>query len=286
MKSSNWITNLALFFLVIVLSVLTYKTNQQKIIDNTVAPLTKLNIATVSRIQINKQNRVTLIEKNNNVWRMTQPISVKANKFRIGSLLKLLTTNNYTQYDISDLDLAQFGLLDSTLNVQVDDINIVFGNINPINNKRYLLINNSMYLTDDNFFPLVNSQIGTLVDQKILADDIEITKIETDDFTLSKGDNNRWSSDSDLSPDDIVSIITHWKNAQAFGVHTYIERETLGEVVISFNAEVRAITFVITDKEPWLIIARPDLNLEYHFDDEMIAKLFFNQPEHKTDINP
>lgn len=279
MKSTNWITNLALLALVIGLSVLTYRTNQQNIIDNTKEPLTSLQPDTVSSLLINKRGNQTLIEKQDGVWRITQPISVKANRFRIGSLLKLLTTNNYTRYAIDELDLEQYGLADSKLSVQVDDVNIIFGNTNPINHKRYMLIDNNMVLIDDNFFPLVNSQIGTLVDQKLFGDDVVITKIQTSDFTLSKDAENQWTDTRNASSDDIVKTIQHWENAQSFGVHNYVKRDILDTITITLSDGTTPITFLVTDTDPWLIIARPDLDLEYHFDEDMIDKLFFPTSE-------
>ena len=273
MKSANWTTNVALLLLVIALSILTYKTSEQKDIDNTLSALTSLAPEKTSTIKINKNDRYTVIKKQNNIWHITQPIKVKANQFRIGSILKLLTTNNYTRYAIDDLDLKQYGLLDSRLSMQVDNIDILFGTTNPVNAKRYILINNSMYLIEDNIFPLINSQLGTLVDHRLLSEEDKIIKIQTTGFTLSKDKNNLWKSTSPTLSDDVVKTVNHWKNAQAFGVHDYALRKTLDTIKITLRDNKTPVDFLVTDKEPWLIIARPDLNLEYHFDKENIAKL-------------
>lgn len=281
MKSTNWFTNVILLILLIALSFLTYKTSQKKEDDNADVALTPLVPEKVSSIQVNKKNKHTVIQRQDNAWFITKPVNIKANQFRIGSLLKLLTTNNFTEYASDDLDLERYGLLDSTLNVQVDDVNIVFGNTNPINQKRYILINNSMYLIEDNFYPLINSQLGTLVDQKLIADNkSEITGIKTTDFTLLRNKENRWGSTNDASSDDIIKTVTNWKNAQAFGVHDYVARDIHNKVEITF-ADDSMLTFIISDLQPWLIIARPELNLEYHFDNENIAKLLSTDHEEK-----
>jgi len=279
MKSANWLTNVILLILLIAISFLSYKTSQHKESENAVVALTPLVPEKVSRIQINKKNKHTVIQRQDGVWFITKPVNIKANQFRIGSLLRLLTTNNFTAYASEGLDLEKYGLFDSTLNVQVDDVNIIFGNTNPINQKRYILINDNMYLIEDNFYPLINSQLGTLVDQKLIADNkSEITGIKTTDFTLMRNKENRWGSTNDASSDDIIKTVTNWKNVQAFGVHDYVARDVHDKIEITF-ADDSMLTFIISDLQPWLIIARPELNLEYHFDNENIAKLLSTDHE-------
>jgi hypothetical protein len=51
-------------------------------------------------------------------------------------------------------------------------------------------------------------------------------------------------------------------------VHEYIPREPLGEVFIYLQGQQQAINYVVTDTDPWLIIARPEIGLEYHLDIE------------------
>ena len=156
--------------MLVALSILSHKLTTEKETDDYVAALTSLSPEHVSNIQINKKNSKTAIKKQDGTWNITSPVRIKANQFRIGSLLRLLSTNNYVKYPIDGLDLPQYGFSNSSLNLQVDDINIIFGGKNPVNAKRYILIDNNMYLIDDIFFPLINSQLGTLVDHKLFSE--------------------------------------------------------------------------------------------------------------------
>ena len=282
MKLSNWLTNVVLLVLVVALSLLTYLTNTKNKTNSILPSLTTLDPQLVSTIKINKNDNQTVLNKQNNEWRIIQPIEVKANQLRVGSLLKLLTSNIYAQYPIEDIDLSQYGLSDSVLNIEIDNTRIRFGSTNPINDKRYILINNNMYLIEDNFFPLINSQLGTLVDHRLFPDDSEMTKIQTGNFSLTKNDKGHWVSSNNASSDKINKTVTFWKNAQSFGVHDYVQRKTLEDISITFNNSKASTRLIVTDKEPWLIIARPELGLEYHFDETYIDKLLSTEYNDST----
>ena len=62
-----------------------------------------------------------------------------------------------------------------------------------------------------------------------------------------------------------------------------MERDNLGEVSIVYRSgglEQRA-DFIVTDTDPWLILARPQLGIEYHFDISLYDELF--SPGHAND---
>ena len=271
--------------MLVALSILSHKLTTEKETENHVATLTSLTPEHVSNIQINKKISQTTIKKQDGVWNITFPVKIKANQFRIGSLLRLLNTNNYVKYPIDDLDLSQYGFSKSSLNIQVDDIIITFGGKNPINSKRYILIDNNMYLIEDNFYPLINSQLGTLVDHKLFSDNVVIIEIQTTNFLLSKNDNNLWQSTDNATSDDIIKTLNYWKNAQAFGVHNYVQRKSLDVIKITVSNNTTPILLLITDKEPWLIIARPELGLEYHFDQSNIRNLLSTEHDEAVTEN-
>lgn len=272
-KTTNWTTNFVLLALLVALSILSNKLSIDKEADDHIDELTSLSPGDVSNININKKNSLTMIKKQDGVWKITHPVSIKANQFRIGSLLKLLTTNDYVKYPTDDLELSQYGFSDNSLNIQIDDTVITFGGTNPINAKRYILIDDYMYMSDDNFYPLVNSQLGTLVDHKLFPDNVVITGIQTTNFRLSKDANNLWHSTDDATSDNIIKTKNNWKDAQAFGVHNYVQRKASDVIKITVSNKTTPILLLVTDKDPWLVIARPELDLEYHFDQSNIKNL-------------
>lgn len=239
-------------------------------------PLTDRDSSTIHSINIHRNNATTtLIRVTPTQWQLTQPINIAANTFRLNSLLDLLHAPVNKRYSADAVDLKSLGLLDSQTNVQFDDLTIVFGATNPATNLRFVQIANSVYTVEDVYFPFFNSHFSTLVSLNLLPASSTISKLVLLNQTISKDDAGLWHSNRAISADNINAVVDDWKNLQAFGVHEYIKRDALGEIFIFTTQNTEPISYVITDTDPWLIIARPELGLEYHLDiaayDKLIA---------------
>ncbi|MCK4705047.1 MAG: DUF4340 domain-containing protein [Gammaproteobacteria bacterium] len=259
---SHLITNLFLLLLAIALGTFLF-------IDEVDKDVTKKlsNIATdsINQISIHHHQRDIVLSKSDQGWRLTKPVAISANQFRIKTLLNLLSTSSHAQYKADDLDLEKYGLAVANTQISFNDTKIDFGIVNPITNLRYVKIHNEVHLTDDNYYPLLSSQIGTLIASELLPAKSKTNKLVLPEHTLTRDENDLWQSVDDVSNDAIVETIYQWTHKQAFAVHDYIERESLGEIQVYLEASDSPVHFVITDIDPWLIIARPDIKLEYHF---------------------
>ncbi|MBT8126264.1 MAG: DUF4340 domain-containing protein [Gammaproteobacteria bacterium] len=270
---SRALLNLALLILIAVLGYYAYTTHQQQNQDDTAFQLTALSADKIEHIIIRHNQRSVELRKSAGRWRMLQPIDIAANSFRIDTLLKLLNTVSHASYVVAELNPETYGLSDINTSIQFNDVVIEFGGTNPINNYRYVRIGDRVHLIDDHYYPLLSSQVGTLVARQLLAGDIEIDKLVLPEMTLYRDDNQRWQSSSATNPDLINETLHHWKNSQAFGVHNYMARESLADISVYLSGEVEPLRFHVTDIDPWLIIARPDLDLEYHFNLEFYERL-------------
>ena len=220
---------------------------------------------------------------------MIEPINISADSFRVDTILKILQTPTYGSYITDGLDLDKYGLDQPTTTIKFDDIEISFGILNPVSNYRYVKTDKKISLIDDNFYPLLSSQTGTLVARTLLAGDAKVKKLVLPGQILELDKNNKWTSSRSMSADILVDTISSWKNDQAFGVHNYIERKSLGHIEVYLSNQTNPIIFKITDTEPWLVIARPDLDIEYHFNTEFYNRLIKpgskKEPENNPDSN-
>ena len=271
--SKKSLLNLALLFIVITLASVIYFAEEKSTKLEVLSTIDANSILTIN-IQHNKQT-TTIEKQKGNEWLITKPVSVAANNFRISSLLKLVNAPIHSLYSISEIDLASTGLQNSKTSVTFDDSSIIFGSTNPATGLRFIQMDNTAYTIEDVYFPLLTSHFGTLVSLNLLPANSLVTKLILLNQTISKDAANRWQSNLPISTDLINATINHWKNLQAFGVREYIERDSLGEVFIYAEDRQEAIRFTITDTDPWLILARPELGLEYHLDiaayDKLIA---------------
>ena len=154
---------------------------------------------------------------------------------------------------------------------------IAFGIINPATNLRYIRLGESVYTIEDVYYPLLSSNFGTLVSLNLLSKTDRIEKLILVNQTISRNEKGLLQSNIDISADTINKTIDHWQHDQAFGVHEYITREVLGEVFIYIKGQQQPINYLITDTDPWLILARPEIGLEYHLDIEAYDKLIVPQ---------
>ena len=267
----NNILNLALFLVAISLASIIYFSEEQSTLLERLTD-TNLDSITTIKIQHNK-NTISINKTTGHYWKITQPVDIAANDFRINSILKLLNAPVHNKYTSAEIDSKKTGLHNPKTTIQFNKQIISFGITNPATNLRYIKLNNTIYTIEDVYYPLISSHFGTLVSLNLLPPDTRLTKLILTNQTISKDEKGRWRSNIDISADNVSKTLQHWLHDQAFGVHQYLQRKELGEVFIYITSSPQPIRYQITDTEPWLVIARPEIGLEYHLDIESYDKL-------------
>lgn len=270
---SRSLLNIALFLVVVLLAVYIYDTDKKEQASSESEQLTQLSADEVTQISIQHNQRQIKLRREGGKWRMLQPIDIAANSFRIDTLLNMLKTVSHTAYSAAELELDKYGLSEASTSISFNNITIDFGVVNPINNYRYVRINDTVHLIDDHFYPLLSSQTGTLVARELIDGDAIIDKLVLPQQTLYRDENNLWHSSDNTDPDAISETLHHWQHSQAFGVHNYMQRESLADISVYMAGNSEPIRFYVTDTDPWLIIARPELDIEYHFNLEFHDRL-------------
>ena len=272
---SRILLNFVLLVLVVLLTTYVYFSRQQQHVSSPKNRLTQLSVEQVTQISIRHNEREIDLQKDGETWHMLRPITIEANTFRIDTLLNMLDTSSHAAYDATDLDLGKYGLHEPATSIRFNDEVIAFGITNPINDFRYVRAGEKVHLIDDHFYPLLSSQTGTLVARELIDKGADIDRLELPSLTLFRDQNRRWQSSKTLDPDTINELLYHWKNSQAFGVHNYMPRESLADITVFLAGRPDPVRLHITDDDPWLVIARPDLDIEYHFNLEFYDLLFY-----------
>jgi len=277
MKKTRGLLNIGMVIFLTIFIVVFY--NEQNTPEN-IQKLSHLNLDEITRIKINRpeDQDILFLKQNDGFWHMKKPYSLKAHQFRINTLLSLTQIPVEKNYDISSLDLSQYSLDKPLARITFNDTEILFGRTNPLNNKRYFLVDKKMSLIDDQLYPLANAQASSFIDLSLLTDNFTITKIQTPAVSILLDSDNNWINDTksaaevNLNADQIQSLLQHWNNTQAFAVHKYLPRKELGQIKI--NSQNKTLTFQISDDDPWLILALPELNIEYHLDASLKNNLY------------
>ena len=265
------LVNIVLFIIVIALaSFILWHKNENSYLKLKLTDLDKSEIKTIT-IPREKENIVITLSSSG--WFMQSPYTAPAHQFRIRQLLNLTQLIAENSYDINDMDLTQFNLAPSDTTIIFNNTTLEFGNANPISLMRYVKSGKKLFLVKDNLYPLLRSQPSSFISLSLLPDNSSIKSIALPDFTLIKNADSSWTStpEKKYAADAIQSFIQQWQHAKAFGVHAYIERKKLGLIRIQLDDQL--IIYEVTDDDPWLILARKDLDIEYHLDKSQVETL-------------
>ena len=114
-------------------------------------PLTSLQPTAVDSIQISDvSGRSIRLQKQAGEWQMIAPRLAPANNDRIQQLLGITITPVYSHFT-APLDLTQYGLAPANIQLQLNQLTLTFGDIDPIYQRRYVLIDNRIHLIGDGF---------------------------------------------------------------------------------------------------------------------------------------
>jgi hypothetical protein len=269
MMHKKTLLNLVMLVIFLSLASAIYFSEQE---SNRLELLTVIDTSSIHSIKINhNSNQTDIFKRDDGTWVIKNPVSIDANNFRINSLLDLLNTPVHNKYSVTEINLKSIGLQEPITSIQLNDTFIAFGESNPATGLRYIKIDNLIYTIEDVFFPLLSSNFSTLVSLNMLPADSKISKLTLQNQMITKDSNHFWQSNIATTADNINTIIDNWQHTQAFGVHKYFARNpdkttADDEVLIYLQSQQQPIRYLITDTDPWLILARPEIDIEYHLE--------------------
>jgi len=274
---SRWLLNLALVILVLGLAAfLFYKRGQEEPTDE--SPLTALAAADITRLRLARpgQKEITLT-KTGATWRLTAPLAARANPFNVERLLKLAGADSAVSFPAITGELGKFGLDKPQARAWLDDEEIAFGALHPINNQIYVRYRDRVHLIQSHYYAPASYRYTQYLDTRLLEEGRKPVRLELPDFTLTlkEGVWRRAPEDKTLSTDRINKFVEEWRHARALGVNRYKKRRALGRVRIAFAADgkTETLTLAILGYKPDFILYRKDEGLEYHFPEETGRRL-------------
>ena len=143
---NRWLLNLALVLLVVVmLAVVVYRPGTPPAPP---APaLTSLSTEAITHLRVLRSNQPEIVlEKSQGAWFMVAPHKARANLFRVNNLLALATAKSASHFDAPTTDLVKYGLDQPETRVWLNDQEIRFGSMHPINPQYYVLVNGQVHL--------------------------------------------------------------------------------------------------------------------------------------------
>ena len=284
---SRLILNLVLVFVVSAL-ILFVIYGPDKTGQLTYKQISDINLDEISRIEIqhNKKQKI-LIHKNDSGWIIQKPFTYRADEFRVLSLLSIAHQNSFTSFDVKENELDKYGLKKPAYTWILDNIRFSFGTTDPLNFRRYVKINNTVHLLEDEKYRFLAQDAVKFSSKILLPPQKTIVKLSTNDFSLYKNSQQHWVLSPDnklISTDEKNRLIETWRQIQARDV-SKIENITdpgLQTVIIEFKDKTQMTLYLVENKEQ-LFFIRNDLGLKIEISKSNANDLFVLRPDNHPD---
>jgi hypothetical protein len=256
--------NLALIGLVAAIAIALWLSPVQ---EDTPAPplIAGVKPGDIDTIRVQRPGDVDMrFRRTGGAWRMVEPVAAPAHEARIDALLGLLADQSLARLPATDL--ARFGLETPAMFVELGPHRIAFGDPHPIDAKRYVLLGDTVHLVPDSLYAQLTQNAGFFIDNHLLPSGTRPTYLRYPAFSLEPGEKGwRESPPSTRDAAALLDVIDGWTGARALAVLTPAKSaDSHGTIEVRAGGE--SIEFEITALSPAPVLARRDLDIQYHLD--------------------
>ena len=240
--------------------------------------LTTIEQNDIVKIEVLRKNLDDFeFNKQGEVWHMNLPQQFLANSARINAMLHILNSESHGQLNPAEINLARFDLIDPIITLKLNDHAFQFGNTDAIDQRRYVLFDGTIYLTNDSLYAQLTTNAAFFADTKIVPLDFAISAIQFPDNKIELHD-GKWQLQNlmDISPDKLKQIVFAWNNAAAISVNKYSAPEVKTSIIVSSTSD-KSIEFIVVSTEPHLVLGRRELGIQYHLGSDEAIKLLLKE---------
>lgn len=268
---------LAILALVLVLVVIYKPGLEPEAIPHSITTLTATDEVTAIHIERDTRPPLSFIKRDGNWYLSGEAGDRPAAEFQVQALLRVLQATYANSYPADSLDLETLGLQPPQATVTLGAVEILFGATEALEDRRYVQINESVYLINDQYQHLISAERSNFIARKLLAGRGVITRLELPDKTLAYTEDKQWQltpDDNEVGADAVQQLVDNWQNATALYVRDYDGKETEESVSLHTRDQDEPVTLGIISRTPHLILARPDWGIQYHMPDHVENSLF------------
>lgn len=221
------------------------------------------------------QQEVVLAADDKGKWWMEKPIHHAADPFRIDSLLRITTLKSLTSFAAEPDKLSAYQLDKPRVTLTLNgDTTIAFGTSTPLDQRRYVMVNGKVHLISDTLYYHLIGSYQTFLRKQLLDEGSGIEALTLPGLSVT-WQQERWQLSPEptkFSADQVTQLLDSWRLASALEIKPYDGKG--GEAItLKLRESAQPLELLLTAREPDLILARPALGIQYHFDATSAAKL-------------
>lgn len=270
MKKS-WVLNAVLLVVVVALGFFAYLKPRSD--EPTTYALSTLQADQVRQVRLDRGGSPAIaIEKKGNLWLIIAPFTAHADPFHVERLLAIVAAR--AAHRFAGTDLARFELDQPPARLTIDGQSFSFGAVSAVTREQYVLTGGTVYAIDPRYGRALPATPEQLIRRQLFAGNEAPARFEFRDFSVTQND-GKWSVTppaSALSQDDFNRWVDEWRHVTALRAERHADNKPIGEIKVEFK-DGRKLTLGILQREPELIISRPDEKLQYYFPTETAKRL-------------
>jgi len=234
--------------------------------QDTTQSIVSLKLQDINRVSIQTADDNINLTRANGQWQIVSPIQWLANNITIERIISIANSETDSTLPSNDIDLSTIGLQFPQAILSLNDTQIYFGTTNQIGERRYLLVNSTVFLLADQHLRFISSGISRLIDQRLLPQAIAFDRLQIGSLIISKTKNGEWQDNHNTSsPGQLNTLIRNWQTLQAPRIRAFKKSTAPLQKIIASLENGNQVTFFLMSIKPEIIIAHPALGLQYHF---------------------
>ena len=117
--------------------------------------LTALEPGQITQVRIERADRLALaLTRSTEGWQLTYPVEQAAVARRVEQILAVARAPVAQRFAVGD-QLAEYGLVRPVAVLQLDDLRLAFGDRDPVQRSRYVLLGDEVRVIDDVYYNLL-----------------------------------------------------------------------------------------------------------------------------------
>lgn len=251
----------------------------QKKEDEKGPPLTALKADAVTTIAVEHPDASPIkLEKQGGAWKLIEPVLADTDPFEINALVALADTVTEATLEPDKVKLTDLNLEPPLYRITLNDQVLEFGGVEPLKFRRYVKTGDKIYLIEDPASAALDRDYSDLISRSLLPEGVDVQSIAVPGLTVSRTEDGKsWIAQpapDGVSQETIQKFVDAWKNAKGMWNGAEPREGSKGDGVSVVLADGREINFIVAERDPQLIIARPDLNVRYTPSKALADELF------------
>jgi hypothetical protein len=267
MLSRRWLIN---YLLIALIGIFIYAGNRYQAGSgfppvNSISSLKPQDIHRVI-IQTADNNRFVL-GNSSNQWRFENPVQWPADNTTLERIISIVKSNPDARLPADTIDLATFGLQKPRATLTLNDTPVDFGTTNNIGGRRYVKIASTVYLLPDIHLHFITQGINGLIDRRLLPRSVALEALELGKLSLRKKSDGAWQGNA-VGEDETTRLnrlANNWQTRNAGSIKIFDRSKAMIEKIVATLENGSKIDFLLMAITPEIVIARPDLGVQYHF---------------------